>query len=157
MIPVKTDVTLKTPVRREKPMGIAEPLEVVMEFIKRINSGDVNALSELMTEDHIFQDALGKRFLGRETMRQGWTAYFKTVTGYQVHAEEFFQTDERFAIFGTASGNYVCNGDKRIGKFWDVPAAWRAVVKNGLIAEWRVYADNEPLRKLMSERANPLQ
>ena len=136
-------------------MGNAEPLEVVMEFIKRINSGDVKSLSELMTEGHIFQDALGKRFIGREAMRQGWTAYFEMVTDYQVHAEEFFQTDERFAIFGTASGKYVCNGDKQIGKFWDVPAAWRAVVSGGLIAEWRVYADSEPLRRLMSECAIP--
>ena len=136
-------------------MGNAEPLEVVMEFIKRINSGDVNSLSELMTEGHIFQDALGKRFIGRETMRKGWTAYFKKVADYQVHAEEFFQTDERFAIFGTASGKYFCTGDKRIGKFWDVPAAWRAVVSGGLVAEWGVYADNEPLRRLMSERAIP--
>ena len=54
-------------------MGIAEPLEVVTEFIKRINSGDVNLLSKLMTEDHIFQDGLGKRFLGRETAPRMYT------------------------------------------------------------------------------------
>jgi hypothetical protein len=58
-------------------MGNPQLLEVAMDFIKRINSGDVNALCELMTEGHIFQDALGKRIIGRETMRQGWTMYFK--------------------------------------------------------------------------------
>ena len=35
--------------------------------------------------------------------------------------------------------------------FWEVPAAWRAVVQDGKIAEWRVYADNQPLRKLMGD------
>jgi len=34
-----------------------------------------------------------------------------------------------------------------------VPAAWLAVVKDGLVAEWRVYADNQPLRKLMGDKA----
>jgi len=29
---------------------------------------------------------------------------------------------------------------------WTVPTAWRAVVRNGQVAEWQVYADNEPLR-----------
>src|ERR1700748_2936995 len=87
--------------------GNPQPLEVAMEFIKRINGGDVGALCELMTENHIFQDALGKRFMGRETMRQGWTQYLKMVSDYQVHADEFFTTDERVAIFGTASGRYV--------------------------------------------------
>ncbi len=123
-----------------------------MDFIKRINSGDVNALCELMTEGHIFQDALGKRFIGRETMRQGWLMYFKSVADYQVHAEEFFQTDDRLAIFGTASGRYVGGGVAN-ENFWEVPAAWRAVVKGGYIAEWRVYADNQPLRKLMGDAA----
>jgi ketosteroid isomerase-like protein len=151
--------------------GNAQPLEVAMDFIKRINVGDVNALCDLMTENHIFQDALGKRFMGRETMRQGWTQYLKMVADYQVHADEFFQTNERLAIFGTASGRYVgphgtstkagngaphsnpSNVDSALGPngFWEVPAAWRATVQDGKIAEWRVYAENQPLRKLMGD------
>jgi ketosteroid isomerase-like protein len=133
-------------------MANPQPLEVAMDFIKRINSGDVNALCELMTEGHIFQDALGKRIIGRETMRQGWTMYFKLVSNYQVHAVEFFQTGDRLAILGTASGRYTGGGEAN-NNFWEVPAAWLAVVKDGLVAEWRVYADNQPLRKLMGDKA----
>jgi ketosteroid isomerase-like protein len=133
-------------------MGNPQLLEVAMDFIKRINSGDVNALCELMTEGHIFQDALGKRIIGRETMRQGWTMYFKLVADYQVHAVEFFQTGDRLAILGTASGRYTGGGETN-NNFWEVPAAWLAMVKDGLVAEWRVYADNQPLRKLMGEKA----
>jgi ketosteroid isomerase-like protein len=135
----------------------AEPLEIAMEFIKRINSGDVNALCELMTEGHIFQDALGKRFIGRETMRQGWTMYFRMVPDYKIRADEFFQTKNALAIFGDASGTCAGDGKGNGGSgtksksFWQVPAAWRAVVADGLIAEWRVYADNQPLRKLMGD------
>jgi ketosteroid isomerase-like protein len=132
-------------------MENAHPLEIAMDFIKRVNSGDVQALCELMTEGHIFQDALGKRFIGRETIRQGWATYFKLVADYQVHAEEFFQTGGRLAIFGTASGRYVGGGAAK-GNFWEVPASWLAVVQDGLIAEWRVYADNQPLRKLMGDK-----
>jgi ketosteroid isomerase-like protein len=129
-----------------------EPLDVAMDFIKRINSGDVDAICELMTEGHIFQDALGGRFIGREKMREGWGAYFKIVRDYQIHAEEFFQTDNKLAIFGSASGVYVGNGEASGNTFWEVPAAWRAVIRDGLVAEWRVYADNQPLRKLMNEK-----
>lgn len=128
-----------------------QPLEVAMDFIGRINAGDVQGIYELLTAQHIFQDALGKRFIGREKMREGWQAYFKTVADYQVHADEFFQTGDRLAIFGTASGTYVGDGSASLGKFWEVPAAWRAVIRDGLVAEWRVYADNQPLRKLMRE------
>jgi ketosteroid isomerase-like protein len=129
-----------------------EPLEIAMDFINRINSGDVDSICELMTAEHIFQDTLGERFIGREKMHEGWSAYFKAVTNYQIHAEEFFQTGERLAIFGSASGVYAGNSKPSGGNFWEVPAAWRAVIRDGLVAEWRVYADNQPLRKLMGER-----
>jgi ketosteroid isomerase-like protein len=128
-----------------------EPLEITMDFISRINSGNVDAICELMSDGHIFQDAMGKRFMGRDKMREGWRAYFKIVRDYQVHADEFFQTGDKLAIFGSASGVYAGNGQGSGSNFWEVPAAWRAVVRDGLIAEWRVYADNQPLRKLMGE------
>ena len=128
-----------------------EPLEIAMDFIKRINAGNADTICELMTADHIFQDALGERFIGRDKMREGWRIYFKMVADYQVHADEFFQTGERLAIFGTASGTYAGAGEATSAKFWKVPAAWRVVVRDGLVAEWCVYADNQPLRKLMGE------
>jgi hypothetical protein len=106
-----------------------------------------------MTDGHIFQDAMGERFIGRDKMREGWKAYFKIVRDYQIHAEEFFQTGNKLAIFGSASGGtYVRNGEASGNNFWEVPAAWRAVVHDSLVAEWRVYADNQPLRKLMNDK-----
>ena len=129
-----------------------EPLDVAMDFIKRINAGDADAICELMTPDHIFQDAIGKRFIGRDKMREGWRAYFKSVADYQIHADEFFQTGDRLAIVGSASGTYVGDGGASSDKFWKVPAAWLAVIRDGHVAEWCVYADNQPLRKLMGER-----
>jgi ketosteroid isomerase-like protein len=132
-------------------MGNTKALDVVMEFIKRINAGDALALGELMTEDHVFQDALGKRYVGREKMLEGWRQYFKLVADYRIRPDEFFQTNHTFAIFGSASGIYATNGKSGNENFWEVPAAWRAIVRGELVAEWRVYADNQPLRKLMGE------
>ena len=40
-------------------------------------------------------------------------------------------------------------GELRAENRWETPAAFRAVVEDGLVAEWRVYADNEPMRRLM--------
>jgi SnoaL-like domain len=45
------------------------------------------------------------------------------------------------------------NTPQRVGaerqNFWKTPAAWRAVVKDGRISIWQVYADNEPIRAIM--------
>jgi len=41
------------------------------------------------------------------------------------------------------------NGELLPKNHWEIPAAWKAVVQRGRISEWRVYADNEPVWKIM--------
>lgn len=123
-------------------MGGEQPLEVVVEFIKRINAGNVDRLCELMTEDHVFQDALGKRFVGRETLRGGWKAYYQQISDYKIRGDEFFQDKNVVAVFGTASGISKKDGKFSADGFWQIPAAWKATVRDGLIALWCVYAES---------------
>jgi ketosteroid isomerase-like protein len=123
-------------------MSSAQPLEIVVEFIKRINAGNVDALCELMTEDHVFQDALGKRFVGRETLRHGWNMYFQQVSDYKIRGDNFFQDKNMVAVFGTASGTSKRDGKFSTEGFWQIPAAWKGTVQDGLIAEWCVYAES---------------
>ncbi|GAC1662055.1 MAG: hypothetical protein NVS9B4_15190 [Candidatus Acidiferrum sp.] len=127
-------------------MAGSEPLDVVMEFIKRINAGNADELCELMTDDHVFQDALGKRFVGRETLRTGWKSYFQKVSDYKIRGEEFFEDKQSgkqvVAVFGTASGTGKKDGHAPKEGFWEVPAAWKAVVRGGKIAQWCVYAES---------------
>jgi ketosteroid isomerase-like protein len=123
-------------------MASAQPLEVVVEFIKRINAGNVDQLAQLMTEDHVFQDALGKRFIGRETLRQGWKMYYQMVSDYKIRGEDFFVDKNVVAVFGTASGTSTHDGKISAEGFWEIPAAWKGVVRDGRIAQWCVYAES---------------
>jgi hypothetical protein len=52
-------------------------------------------------------------------------------------------------MVGVAQGTYSADGTLREENRWKTPAAVRAMVENDLIAEWRVYADNERLREKM--------
>lgn len=123
-------------------MANTVPMETVVEFIKRINAGNVDKLCELMTEDHVFQDALGKRFIGRETLRGGWKMYYEMVSDYRVRGEQFFVDKNVVAVFGTASGTSKRDGKFSSVGFWEIPAAWKAIVRDGRIAEWCVYAES---------------
>lgn len=38
------------------------------------------------------------------------------------------------------------------GSKWRIPAAWRAVVAGDRIAEWQIYADNEPVREILGRK-----
>jgi len=123
-------------------MASAAPMETVVEFIKRINAGNVDKLCELMTEDHVFQDALGKRFIGRETLRGGWKMYYEMVSDYKVRGEQFLVDKNVVAVFCTASGTSKRDGKFSNAGFWVIPAAWKAIVRDGQIAEWCVYAES---------------
>lgn len=130
-------------------MSDKRPVDVVLSFLEAINSANVDALCALMSEDHVFVDGLGNRMQGKETMRKGWKGYFQWFPDYRVSHEEIFSQGEVVAVFGSAEGTFVVNGKLPKENHWTVPAAWKGIVRDGLIAEWHVYADNQAARKLM--------
>ena len=128
------------------------PQEAAQQFVTAINAHDVEYLATLMTLDHRFIDSLGTVVDGRDAMREGWTFYFSMVPDYQLDISRSFVAEDGKAeamLVGVASGSYWSDGLKRPNSGWSTPAAVRAVVRDGQVAEWQVYADNEPIRQQM--------
>jgi ketosteroid isomerase-like protein len=143
-------------------------IEVAQQFVAAINRQDVDALVALMTDDHLFTDSLGNTAKGRDSMRQGWKLYFQMVPDYRLNIEETYANGESVVMLGEAAGTYshgfddvqamglphqMHDGSTKTRAEWKTPAAVRAKIKDGKVAEWRVFADNEPLRKLMRDGA----
>lgn len=127
-------------------------LDVAEQFVAAINAHDVERLASLMTADHRFIDSLGTIMEGRDVMLEGWKFYFEMVGDYALEISGFFAAKnggDEILLVGMASGSYWSNGEKRPNSSWRTPAALRAVVSEGQVAEWQVYADNEPLREQM--------
>ena len=117
----------------------------------RINEHDANKLAALMTEDHVFIDSLGQTVRTREKMRAGWNAYFAFCPDYWVSHEEILQSGNLVAVFGAAGGTIAANGKLPPENKWRIPASWMAVVQDGLVKEWRVYADNKPVYDILAK------
>lgn len=113
--------------------------ETVLAFVNSINRGDVDGLGELMTDDHCFIDAHGNEVVGRDKMIAGWRGYFGMFPDYSIEVKEIFENGESFAIFGVAGGSF--QGKPEAG--WRLPAALKAIVKDGRIALWQVFADTK--------------
>ena len=150
--------------------------EVAHLFVRAINRQDVNGLADLMTRDHRFVDSLGNVVLGQENARQGWMGYFSIVPDYSITIQENYGTGPVVIMFGTAKGTYVPptpppaepsyyraaqsktaeEPDTQLNpeNEWKTPAAFRVLVEDGRVAEWRVYADNEPIREVMKKNLN---
>lgn len=125
------------------------PAEVAAAFVARINEHDLDGLTDLMTDDHVFIDALGNRLAGRDAMRAGWKEYFSIVPDYWIRVDTVLHRDRVMALFGRAGGTYTRGASKGPGGRWETPAAWQAEIRDTRVAVWRVYADNLPLRRLM--------
>jgi ketosteroid isomerase-like protein len=128
---------------------VRNPVEVVLAFLEKINQHDVDGLVSLMSEDHVFIDSLGTRVQGREKLRAGWQSYFQMCPDYRVSHEEVFSQGNIVAAFGSAGGTVAAKGELKAENRWQIPAAWMAIVKNGQVAEWRVYADNKPVYEIL--------
>lgn len=134
-------------------MTPSNALDVATSFVARINDRDVPGIIALMTQDHVFTDSLGNSFNGRDKMHQGWTGYFQWFPDYSIEVTEAFDHGNLVALFGKARGTFAVEGKLAKENSWEIPAAWKAVVKDGLVAEWQVYCDNDPVRKIMDANA----
>ena len=126
------------------------PTELALEFVKRINAHNPDKLAELLAEDHIFIDSIGAQFQGRDSMRENWKAYFAMFPDYHIVLTDVFQQGHVVGLFGTASATFAVNGQLAPENRWEGPAAWKATTQGDIMTEWRVYADNEPVRKIMA-------
>lgn len=117
-------------------------IDRVRQFIDRINAHDVQGLTALMTDDHIFVDSIGSSVQGRREMERAWTGYFRLFPDYRIQAHDLFEDGDRVAIFGTASATYSPSGHLFPDHHWEVPAAWKAEMRGDLIARWSVFSDN---------------
>ena len=145
---------------------------VARAFVAAINRGDLHGLVELMTPKHRFIDSLGSVTEGREAVRAGWVGYCRMVPDYRIDVEEsycgekpgnadpaappsllsgFAQEDSSFVVvmLGMARGTFAPDGEPKPENRWETPVALRALIEDGKVAEWRVYADNEPIRRLI--------
>ena len=126
------------------------PEDIVLKFVACINSHDPDRLAELMAEDHVFTDSLGQSIRGRENARSGWRGYYAFCPDYWVTHHELFSRGGHVAVFGAAGGTITVDGKLSPEHQWRTPAAWLAVIDQGQIQQWRVYADNKPVYDILA-------
>jgi ketosteroid isomerase-like protein len=122
----------------------------VREFVARINAHDARAVVALCTADHAFTDSLGATLAGSDRLEAAWAGYFALFPDYRIDVEQLACAGNLVLAAGWASAT-VRGAQGAPGRAWRIPAAWRAVVRDGGIAEWQVYADNAPVRAVLPD------
>jgi hypothetical protein len=124
-------------------------VDVIRDFIARINAGDVAGVIALLSPQHRFTDSEGAAISGRDALQSAWTAYFRMFPDYRIEPETWLQDGETVVVLGYAAGTYAPSGRLEPANSWRIPAAWRAVVRDTKVLAWQVYADVEPVRRIV--------
>ncbi|HEX3879048.1 MAG TPA: nuclear transport factor 2 family protein [Bryobacteraceae bacterium] len=120
-------------------------VEVFQRAAAAINAHEIDALAALLSPDHLFVDSLGNRVTGASSMHDAWAAYFAMCPDYHIHIDTLVSQGDIVLASGEAGGTID-------GSTWRIPAAWQVTVANGLLAEWRVFADNKPVYEILARR-----
>jgi ketosteroid isomerase-like protein len=114
-------------------------------FVTAINGHEVDALSGLMPPDHTFIDSAGNRVQGAIPMLAGWRSYFNMCPDYWIRIDRSISERDTVLAVGEAGGTID-------DVSWRTPAAWQAVIRDGAVIEWRVFADNKPVYEILARR-----
>ncbi len=124
---------------------------IVKEYIRRINEHDIAGLLEMTDDNASFIDSMGINTNGKLEMSKAWEVLLTFFPDYTVIAKDIISKNGMVAVFGTAKGTLAADGRILAENKFEIPASWTATIENGKIARWRVYADNQPVRKLIEK------
>jgi ketosteroid isomerase-like protein len=120
-------------------------LEAFGQFVAAINRHDVEVIAALISPNHVFVDSMGNRVEGAKSMTAGWRGYFAMCPDYWIRADVVMAEGGVVLAAGEAGGTID-------GVSWRTPAAWKAVIRDGAVQEWRVFADNKPVYDILARR-----
>ena len=123
--------------------------EIAKKFVAAINSHDVNAIGQMMSEDCVYIDSDGNIHDDVEQMIKGWPGYYKIFPDYKVEIIETFISGDTVVLLGTASGTYTSDGTLKPENHWKIPVAWKAIVADDKIKLWQWIADNSIVAEIM--------
>ncbi len=78
-------------------------------------------------------------------MELGWRSYFTICADYWIQIESMISECATVLAAGEAGGSID-------NIAWRTPAAWKAVIRDGMVLEWQVFADNKPVYEILAAR-----
>lgn len=119
-------------------MNLKDPKLIALQFNEYINNQDIKGLASLMTEDHTFIDREDEVYRGKETMTKGWMEFFQAFPEYRNTFIRVESQADLVILIGYATWSKGSQPDY---------AVWTAIIRDDLVAEWRIYQDTEENRR----------
>jgi ketosteroid isomerase-like protein len=120
-----------------------DPKLVTLLFNDAINARDLERLVARMTDDHRFIDTENNVVEGRAAAERAWRGFFDSFPDYRNHFETLTHRGERVFVVGHSTCSFAA---------LEGTAIWTAVIRADRVAEWRVYPDDDAIRRALGLR-----
>jgi hypothetical protein len=119
------------------------PVAVAIGFVDRINTGDVDGLSRLMSPDHRLQVFDEAPIVGRDANVEAWRGYAQAFPEYVIYPHRIAERDGRVAIVGHTTGSHLgLPADEERA----LTLIWLVTVADGLVSAWELLEDTDETR-----------
>ncbi|GAA0913841.1 nuclear transport factor 2 family protein [Virgisporangium aurantiacum] len=118
----------------------ADPALVVRRFNDFISDRDLDGLTGMMTDDHLFVDTTGATVAGRAACADAWQGFFAAFPDYRNVFDVVTVAGNTVGV----TGHSVCSEPTLTG-----PALWTAIVRDGRVARWQVHDDTPENRRTL--------
>jgi ketosteroid isomerase-like protein len=119
-------------------MSQKDLISIVRAFNDSINNQDLEGLAALMHEDHTFIDRDGTSHGAKSHMVKGWKQFFGMFPDYRNTFDQIKAAEDRVFVLGSAYWSEEEPFD---------PVIWSALIKDGLVMEWRIHEDTPENRQ----------
>jgi len=117
-----------------------DPKLSALLFNEHINNQNLKGLINLMTDDHVFIDILGKVHDREHMVTEGWQNFFDSFPDYRNIFTRVENQDNLVILIGFS----VCSYDPLDG-----PAIWTATIRNDLLTKWQIFEDTKENREML--------
>lgn len=117
----------------------SKPVQVTLDFVDKINQGNVDGLAALLAPDHAFMDLAGEVETGKQNLAAAWGDYLSTYPNYHIYIRQLFENENDVILIGHTTGSHLDLPDEE--EFHDEAVIWVATVEDGLLSAWKLYND----------------
>lgn len=136
---LKTEWVNNDKYNKEEIMVVIDPKNIAMLFNECINRADINGLSGLMTENHVFIDMTNNRIVGKsDNIVKAWEPFFRLYPGYR----NIFESVTVNGSTVIMQGYSICS-DQVLN---NVRAIWVAEIKENKVNLWHIHPDTKENR-----------
>ena len=110
-----------------------------------LNIGVKNTHARAQTEDFTLIDMAADIYRGLDD----WQGYFSAYPKYKIHVQHVLMSGKGVAILGKTTGSHIPTEVEE-----KETVLWTAEIRDGLVAEWRIYSDIQEAKKKAQSKSS---